>query len=284
MRKALTHFKKQKKLFRELQPDAIISPNLNFDFYWLPFIQRKAKKIKEIHSSRYNWEPSFRNNVNAWFEAQYDALVVLNKDEASHFKSENVVVIPNPIEKKETCCLLENKQVIAAGRIAPVKGFDELIVAWKEVYQQFPDWQLHIYGQDYLGTQEQLRQQIEQNGLQAVVHFKGCVADLPKMMLDYSIYAMSSVTECFPMVLLEALSVGLPIVSYDCPYGPRNILAHNEGGLLIRTRRPEFLATGIMRLIDDRHLRIHLGRKAKQRSSRFATDTVMQLWLSLLRN
>lgn len=282
IKKAFKHFDRQRKLFRVLQPDVVISPNFNFDHYWLPFIYRRARKIKEIHSSRYNWSPSLRNRLSAWSEKRYDAVVVLNKDEANYFQSDNVVIIPNPIEKREGWCLLENKQVIAAGRIAPVKGFDELILAWKEVHVQHPDWRLHIYGQDYAGTQNQLQQLIDQSGLQEMVVFMDSVDDLPQTMLDYSVYAMSSVTECFPMVLLEALSVGLPIVSYDCPNGPRNIVTDGRDGVLVKERHSKALAASLTQLMADRELRLAMGHEAKSNAVHFHTDSVMQKWLSLL--
>lgn len=281
IRKAYVHFKRQKALFRKLKPDWIISSNLNFDHYWLPFIQRSAQKIKELHSSRYNWKPTLWNRLNAWFEKKYDHIVVLNKDEAKYIHSDKVVVIPNPIEKQMLRADLDLKQVIAAGRIAPVKGFDELITAWALVHQTQPDWQLHIYGQDYGGTQVTLQQQIEQAGLQNVVLFKGNVDDLPRTMSEYSIYAMSSMTECFPMVLLEALSVGLPIVSYDCPHGPRNIIPNNQGGLLIQNQNPQDLGNGLLQLINDKTLRKSLADQGHNRSVQYEVNTIMKKWLTL---
>lgn len=282
IRKAFKHLECQWKLFRKLKPDVIISPNFNFDHYWLPFIHQKAKKIKEIHNSRYNWQQSIKNRLNEWFERRYDTIVVLNKDEAKYFVSDNVVIIPNPIIKKEKQCHLMNKQVIAAGRLTPVKGFHELILAWKEVYMNFPDWRLHIYGQDYNGTINKLQEEIDENGLQEVIAFMGNVEDLPQTMLDYSIYVMSSVTECFPMVLLEALSVGLPVVSYDCPNGPRNIITDRIDGVLIKERKPTALAAGLMQLMTNSELRFSMGLKAKVNSIRFETESIMKIWVSLL--
>lgn len=282
LKKAIKHFKKQTQLFREIQPDVIISPNFNWDFYWFPFIHRKSRKIKEIHSSRYSWEPTIKNRINAWFEKRYDAVVVLNKDEANYFNAKNIFVIPNPVEKSVFSALLESKKVIAAGRISPVKGFDQLITAWKIVHSRFPDWQLHFYGQDYLNTQEKLEKQIIELELQDVVFFKGSVNNMDETMSQYSIYAMSSISECFPMVLLEAMSVGLPIVSYDCPHGPGNIITHGIDGFLAENQNPNSLAEELIKVIGDNILRKEMGSNAKQNSIRFNTENIMQKWLSLL--
>ena len=191
------------------------------------------------------------------------------------------MVIPNPIEIPKEQALLENKQVIAAGRIAPVKGFDQLIAAWQIVHQKQPDWQLHLYGDGYADTKEQLQKQIYARQLENVVLFKDSVSNIPNTMLDYSIYAMSSVTECFPMVSLEAMSVGLPIVSYDCPNGPRHIITNNSDGLLVANQNPEALAEGLLQLIEDQTRRKTMGAKAKTNSSKFETVVVMQQWLDL---
>lgn len=291
-KKAVQHFKKQKALFKTLAPDVIISPNFNFDHYWLPFIKGKTKLIKERHSSRYFEEAQRANKsllsrikfkFNDWIDAKYDAIVVLNEDEKKYVRSNNAVVIPNPITIPAAKAALTKKQIIAAGRISPVKGFEDLILAWKQIFQQFPDWQLHIYGDDYLGTKDKLISLVKANGLSDVVLFKGTVADIPAEMLEYSGYALSSDTECFPTVLLEALSVGLPIVSYDCPNGPRHIVTHGEDGFLAEYKKPESLANYLLKLIQDDKLRSEMGSKAKENSARFTQDRIMSKWAEILK-
>ncbi|MGV4415218.1 glycosyltransferase [Chryseobacterium sp. T1] len=226
IKKAFLHYRKQKQLFKTLKPDAIISPNYNFDHYWLPLIKGKARLIKERHSSGFFKEENRKKTsffqrlklrFDDWIDSLYTHIVILNPDEKKYVKSNNAIVIPNPIESSDLNADMSQKQVVAAGRLSPVKAFDELIDAWLLLVDDFPDWQLHIYGQDYLGTQEKLEKLIANKHLTKKIILKGSVDDMPSVMTNYSIYAMSSVTECFPMVLLEALSVGLPIVSYDCP-------------------------------------------------------------------
>lgn len=291
IKKAIKHFFKQKNVLKKLQADVVISPNYNFDHYWLPFIKpTKTNLIKEIHASGYD-APAQREKasllnrlkwkLNDKVLSKYDYIVVLNEDEKSYQKTNNVVVIPNPIEIPKQQALLENKQVIAAGRIAPVKGFDQLIAAWQIVHQKQRAWQLHLYGDSYADTKEQLQKQIYASQLENVVLFKDSVSNIPQTMLDYGIYAMSSVTECFPMVLLEALSVGLPIVSYDCPNGPRHIITNNSDGLLVANQNPEALAEGLLVLIENKNLRNTMGANAKINSSKFETGPVMQQWLDL---
>lgn len=289
--KIFNHFFKQKKILKQMQPDFIISPNYNFDHYWLPFVKpAKTKVLKEIHSSGYA-APSLRKNSGflnklTWYfndiiMAKYDAVVVLNEDEKNYQLTNNVVVIPNPIEIPKGKAVLENKLVMAAGRIAPVKGFDQLVEAWKIVNQKQPDWQLHIYGEGYADIKERLQLQINTSNLSKVVIFKDSVNNIPETMLNYSIYVMSSITECFPMVLIEALSVGLPIVSYDCPNGPRRIITNQSDGLLIENQNPLALAEGLLKVIENQTARKNMGTKAKINSVNFAIESIMQLWLQL---
>ena len=100
-------------------------------------------------------------------------------------------------------------------------------------------------------------------------------------MLNYSIYAMRSVTECFPIVLLEALSVGMPTVSYDCPNGPRNIIQNNIDGLIVENQNPAALADGLLKIIQSESLRKNFGANSKNNSHNFATEKIMNKWLNL---
>lgn len=293
-KKALVHIIRQRRLYKKIQPDVIISPNYNFDHFWLPFIKpKKSKLFKEIHSSRFQ-EPLLRKQkgflnwlhwkLQDWIEGKYDKVIVLNKDEALYRPHNNVVVLPNPVESFAGTAKLDSKKVMAAGRIAPVKGFDQLIQAWALVHQQCPDWELHIYGDDYNGTLLDLNALIATLGLQDVVQIKSSVPNLMLTMQDYSIFALSSQTECFPTVLLESLVVGLPIVSFDCPNGPRNILKANQDGFLVSEHNISQFAGALLVLIQNKELRIQMGVNARENSDRFHVTTIMQEWLQLINN
>lgn len=288
--KAIAHYRKQKNLFSQLKPDFIISPNINFDHYWLPFIKGKSKVIKERHSSRY-FEMEMRNSPSLltrlklkfsdFIDAQYDRIVVLNPDEKRFVSSDNATVIPNPVEAAHLQTDVSQKVVIAAGRISPVKGFEHLIQIWSLTASHFPDWQLHIYGQDYLGTKKKLEDQISTLGLQQSVVFKGSVDNILIPMSGAGIYAMTSETECFPMVLLEALSVGLPVVSYDSPTGPRHILTHQSDSFLVPYKNSAIFAERLMQMMSDKNLRNQMGAHAKINAERFEISKVMAQWKEL---
>jgi len=294
IKKAIKHFSSQNKLFRKLNPDVVISPNFNFDHYWLPFLisKKNTKLIKERHASYYSSElqrknPSIKQKVrfifNDWIEKKYNHIVVLNEDEKKYVKTNNAVVIPNSVSIPDFSAQLDNKLVIAAGRIAPVKAFDELIHIWKSIASDYPDWQLHIYGDDYLETKLALEKQIIGLGLEKSIFFKDSVSNLLPTMQDYSIYAMTSLTECFPMVLLESLSVGLPIISYDCPNGPRNIISHNKDGILVDNKDRGVFADALREMMKNSDMRKSMGENAKLSAVRFSTPIVMKSWEQLLK-
>lgn len=289
--KAFQHFIKQKKAIKNLKPTTIISPNYSFDHFWLPFIKGDAVLIKERHSSGYqafkqqiklSFLTRIKSRFNSWIATKYDYIVVLNEDEKQYISSNNVVVIPNPIDLSELVANNEAKQVVAAGRLSPIKGFNKLIDAWALIHAAKPDWHLHIYGEDYLETKQHLQHQIDILGLKDSVELKGSVPNIPMVMSNYSIYAMTSESECFPMVLLEALSVGLPIVSFDCPNGPRNIIINGEDGILVSLDNIRELALTMLSLMDNLPMRISMSMNAKQNIKRFSTATVMQQWNVLL--
>ena len=291
LKKAKLHYKKQNALFKSLKPDVIISPNFNFDHYWLPFIKGNAKLIKERHSSRYQEEEQrqsasflkrLKYKLSDWVERQYNHIVVLNVDEAHYVKTGNAAVIPNPVELSSLSADIHAKKVVAAGRISPVKNFGDLVKAWQLLKEEFPDWQLHIYGEDYGGTKAILEAEVMQKKMENNIHFKGSVSNMLEVMKEYSIYAMSSQTECFPMVLLEAMSVGLPIISYDCPNGPRNIIDNGEDGYLVSHNNVENLATKLKSLMRNTNERARLQSNAKKNVERFTTQMVMKQWEELL--
>lgn len=286
-----THYLRFRKVMNEVKPDVVVVLNYAFDFYFIPFVFTKIPKFKEYHSSRFFIEQQrlsggFVNKMKfRWIDfinSKYDKIILLNPDEKRLFKNNNTVVIPNPVDLKNDTASLVNPFVMAAGRIAPVKGFDKLIKAWKIVSVQAPQWQLHIFGQgepDYISVLQEL---IEEKQLQEHVILKNAVPDLSKEMVDYSFYVMSSKTECFPMVLLESFAVGLPVVSFDCPTGPRNIVNSGYDGILVDNQDINQLAEKIVLLITNNELRLKMGRHAKKTAEQFSKVRVMNSWKTIL--
>lgn len=287
------HYFSSRKAIKNIAPDVIISCNYAFDFYWLPFVFKKTPKLKEFHSSRYfehqarqksGFFKSLKRRINDFIESKFTRLILLNPDEKAFYRSRNLEVIPNPIRISDKQAKLENKRVIAAGRIAPVKGFDTLIDAWKLFSEKMPDWRLAIFGDGESDYIRSLKSQIERLNLQNAVSICAAVPNLQHEMLESSIYAMASHTECYPMVLLEAASVGLPVVSFDCPTGPRHIVKDNVSGFLVNDQDKKAFAEKMISLAEDEAFRQKTGKRSKEVAREFSSETVMQKWVSLFDN
>lgn len=287
--KVAYHYKALKKQIKEINPDFIILLSDAFDYYFLPYISGKSKILKEFHSSYYFYsieremsKSLFRKAkffIRDYINTKYDYLVVLNDDEKRLLNANNTVVIPNGITIDQSeFSTLENKRVISAGRIAPVKNFEALIQSWKYIEDKYPDWRLEIYGEGDRQYLLGLQKLIEELNLTNSICMCGSTSHLRDKMLNASIYVMSSITECFPMVLLEAQSCGLPIVSFDCPYGPRNIITDKEDGLLVENQNNVKLADGIIKLIESIDNRKAMGRNAKENIKRYKFNEVMEKW------
>lgn len=293
LKKIPFHFKQWNYAISAINPDVVIVCNQAFDFYWVPFFKTKVKKIREFHATAFNlfnsrnsasFSKKMQFKLNDFVESKYDKLLLLNEDEKQFYKSKNTIVIPNPIELSNKQAILNNLKVIAAGRIAFVKGFEFLIESWKSVAKQCPNWELHIYGQGEEMYIQELKKLITKNQLDDKVFIKPATDNLLEVMLEYSIFVMSSRNECFPMVLLESLSIGLPIVSFDCPTGPRNIITNGNDGFLVEKENCEQLSEKIVFLIQNEQQRKIMGTNAVQNSKRFDKETVMKQWQYMLIN
>ena len=285
------HILKLKKQLKAIDPDVVIDLSLQFDYYFLPFIT-KAKTIREFHNSRFYYEKTRTSNKSLlkkikykfsdFIESKYDYNCVLTPNELKYYRSTNVVVIPNGI-------ILENsfdeesksKTVLAAGRIAPVKNFEGLLRIWKNVSDRYPDWTLAIYGTGEATYISSLKKLAVQLNLPKKRYFCGITNALKLKMKEASIYAMTSFTECYPMVLLEAKSVGLPIISYDCPYGPQNIIQNNFDGLLVENQNESIFEEKLVLLIEDANLRQSITKNALQSIHKNTLEVIMQEWINL---
>lgn len=273
---------------KEIEPDVVIVCNYSFGFYLMPFIASGTKTIKEYHASRFysllesnGGIRKIYTRIKDFVESRYSHLVLLNDDETRYYKSKNTVVIPNSIPLNINVNEPErNNIILAAGRIASVKQFDHLIKSWDLIARKNLDWNIQIYGEGDEILLNDLNNLIN-NRLVPNIDFMGAVSNLSEVMQKSSIYALTSSTECFPMVLLEALSCGLPIVSYDCPHGPRNIITEDEDGILVSPNCITDFSEKLDYLIQNEKERRQMGGDALKNIKRFNEEEIMQEWLYL---
>lgn len=278
----LSFYKKVNKILKDEKPDVVITTLTSFYSLILPLISKKIPKILEFHSTASTMKAG-QWKFKRLIYKRYDAVVVLNKDEKNNYDLKNTFVIPNFVHAENLVTYPEfNKRkhtLIAAGRIEPVKQFDHLILAWAKISSQYPEWRLEIYGDG--NEKSALQSLIQENQLSNSVHLMGNTKNLLPIMREVSIYCMTSLTDCFPMVLLEAKQAGLPIISYDCPYGPKNIIRHNSDGLLIEKDNYILFSNAIEKLIMNTEIREIMSVNSFENAKEFSSNKVVKLWLNL---
>jgi glycosyltransferase involved in cell wall biosynthesis len=175
---------------------------------------------------------------------------------------------------------LDAKVVVAAGRLTPQKGFDRLLRAWAEVAPAHPDWELRIFGDG--SSAKKLRKQIAELGIGDSAKLMGFTPRLHEEFASASLYVMSSRREGFPMVLLEAMAVGLPVVSFDCPTGPRDIVREGVDGHVVRNGDRHALAEAMKGLMADADRRRAFGASAIEGARRYELGNIVERWEDLL--
>ena len=217
-----------------------------------------------------------------------DALAVLTHDDFRDYGevlasgSARIVLIPNALPELEgDPSPLSNPLVVAAGRLTPQKGFDRLIPAFARVVERRPDWKLRIYG---AGPKlNRYRELIFEHELYNNVALMGRAQELGREFSKASVFALSSRFEGLPMVLLEAMSKRLPIVSFDCPTGPRQVITHGHDGLLVPNGDVEAFASALLELIEDDDKRQRLGTAAYETARRYDIEVIGRQWADFLR-
>ena len=290
--------RKFKRMFSDylmsIRPDITISlcrREINF----INDIKDGSKKIAEIHFARPDYRkievfflPKF---INEWISRKWtghlieklkrlDRFVVLTMEDFHNWTElDNLVVIPNfSCYDSSLKSSLTNKRVIAVGRYSRQKGFDLLINAWKIVKSKHPDWNLDIYGSGDKSKYQKLADELE---VSSVVTCHSPTVNIYVKYAESSIFVLSSRYEGFGLVLVEAMGAGLPVVSFACPCGPRDIVADGETGFLVSPNSIVEMAEKICFLIENENVRKKMGQKAIVRAQLFSKDEVMQRWINL---
>jgi len=233
-----------------------------------------------------DWPQRLRRSAGRRLAAHWAAAVVTltEKDRRQYLTNLHchapVVAIPNPVTiAHRERARLDARLVLAAGRLVSQKGFDMLLEAWAQISPRHPEWQLRIVGS---GPDEVLlKSQATRLNIVEGVEFAPNTIDMASEFQSASIFACSSRFEGFPLVIVEAKSFGLPVVSFDCDCGPSDILRHEEDGLLAPKEDVQALGAALDRLMSNEKERKAFGRRAIE-DRRFDLDRVLPLWQRLL--
>ena len=297
-RKRKEHRDKLEKTLNIILPDIVISVGAS-EKQFLPKLKITSNPafIREMHFHKYYrhlmaatyyerfvaWIGEFVDY--SWNNKKYDCISVLTQEDrdTNWGGDAKVVVIPNPItENPVRVSDLKNKKVITAGRLIESKNITSLISTWRLISNKFPDWKLEIYGDG--PCRNKLQKVIDDNNLSDCVFLCGFSPNIINMMLDSSIFAFTSQCEGFGLVLVEAMSCGIPVVSYDCPCGPKDIINNGKDGFLVRLNDEQSLSEKLSLLMSNESIRIEMGRNALERSKDFSMERIVEIWMSLFCN
>jgi len=214
----------------------------------------------------------------------FDAVAVLTERDREDYDKllpgTRVVRIPNAVHSMEQeLSDHSNKIALAAGRLGPQKGFDMLIPAYAKIVERHPDWQLRIFGTGK--NKADLRALIEKHHLYNHVFLMGHTDRMDDELTKSAFYILSSRFEGLPMVVIEAMTHGLPVVSYDCPTGPADVITDGKDGVLVPPKDVDGLADAISKMMDDRDLRSSMGAEALKTSQTYAPAAVHPMWEDL---
>lgn len=301
IKKIFVYLKKQRRFKKalanelmRLRPDITISL-LRREINFLNEIKDGSRKIGELHVNRANYrnfeanDSNFIKNLFAKFWMrnlvsklkQLDRFVVLTEeDKAAWPELQNICVIPDPLSFLPTQhSPLTEKRVIAVGRYVYQKGFDLLLEAWAKIEKQFPDWELAIFGD---GNREPYQRQMKELGIDTSrCHLNGTTADIQKEYVSSSVFAFSSRFEGFGMVLIEAMACALPVVSFACPCGPKDIIKDGDDGLLVDNGNVEAFASTISHLMQNPSLCHSMAKAGHENVQRFYMDQIAKRWKNI---
>ena len=208
--------------------------------------------------------------------------VALTQGDAAEWRklTPKVCVIPNVVHLNDSDLYSDctAKSAIFVGRFSKQKNVGSLLCIWKLVHERFPDWCLHIYG-GYGEEQDSLLAEIQQMDVNIQVH--EATSHIMEKYKESSILLLTSSYEPFGLVLPEAMSCGLPVVAFDCPYGPADIITDGTDGFLISMNKRDDFVNRVCHLMDHFDLRIKMGKSGIESSKRYAECCIMPLWKHL---
>jgi len=287
------HKRKLTALLLKEKPDIVVSLYPS-ESSFIPDIKDGSKKVLELHFNKFFRIQYGRKGIigliDRWRTRQderivrrFDKFVVLTNEDKGYWGGlPNIEVIPNAaIHVSKNYSEVKNKRVIAVGRLDYQKGFDRLIQAWKLVQHtgRFSDWKLDIFGQGE--WREMLQQMIDKQGLQNTVKINPPTNAILNEYVHSSLLVMSSNYEGFGMVLVEAMSCGVPVISFDCKCGPKDIIQPGINGLLVPNGDIQALADAMMKVMEDEAYRKMLSLNARKVVDTYSEQAVMSQWIRL---
>lgn len=293
LRKRKEHKRKLTALLLKEKPDIVVSLYPS-ESSFIPDIKDGSRKVLELHYCKFfrlqygrkgllGWIDKLRTRQDEQIVRRFDKFVVLTNEDRGYWGDlPNIEVIPNAaMHVSDAYSDVMNKRVIAVGRLDYQKGFDRLIQAWELVQHtgKFTDWKLDIFGQGE--WREMLQQMIDKAELQNTVCLNRPTKQIGEEYVKSDMLVVSSNYEGFPMVMIEAMACGLPVVSFDYKCGPKDIIQSGINGLLVPNGDIQALADAMMKVMEDEAYRKMLSLNARKVVDTYSEQAVMAQWIRL---
>lgn len=272
-----------KKAVKELKSDYVISTRL----YETKLVNKylKTSNIKKIATEHNFPTTKYLKRLSKNLK-NFDKLIVVNEEIKNLYQEHigtKVTSIPNFIESiSEEHSKLKGKQLIAVGRFEPEKGFLDLIDVMKIIVKTDKDIKLTLIGDG--SEKKQILEKINENNLRDNIKLTGYLnsREIEYYMLNSTLYVMTSITESFGLVLLEAMNMGLPIISFDSASGPKELLK-NDNGILIKNRNNKEMAKEIIKLLNSKKTLEEYQQKSILNVQKYTQKNIKKMWEDLFK-
>lgn len=301
------YYMKERALFLDRISNIISNNNIDivvgttYDLIVLDVINKikdKVKTVVESHTSKkyinYSHSVKQKNITKRILYKIYDyrirrlikntsKLITLTKEDSNEWNGiKQNIIIPNFLNyypDKSPNYDVTKRHAISVGRLSIQKGYDLLLKSWSIAIEKHKDWHLDIYGEgeEYFN----LIKTINCLGINSNVTIHKPTLDIYEKYYESDFYILSSRYEGFGIVLIEAMSCGIPCVAFDCPYGPSDIIKDKENGLITKEGNINSLAKNIIYMIENKKKRIEMGKNAKENVKRFLPENIMPQWKKL---
>ena len=288
-RKRRLHRERLNALLMQERADIVVSLYPS-ESSFIPDIRDGSRKVLELHLNKFfrlqygrrgllGLADRFRSWQDERIVRRFDKFVVLTEEDARYWGNlPNLAVIPNAaLQIPQVTHEARSRRVIAVGRLDYQKGFDRLLDAWALIPSAVREgWRLDIFGQGEWETL--LRERIAAHGIGDSARINAPTKKIFDEYADSAFLVMSSHYEGFPMVMIEAMACGLPVVSFGFKCGPRDIIREGRNGLVVPEDDIPALASAMARLMTDDALRERMSQEAPQVVGTYSEESVMQLW------
>lgn len=288
--KNIIYLKRLKDYIKEIDPDIILGflPEPSYRLLILkPFIKSPVI-ISDRNDPKIEYASLKSRTIMKFLYKRADGFV-FQTDEARDYFCKKIqdksIVIANPVDDrflKTKYVGYKSTEFINVGRLNEQKNQILLIESFKDVIKKYPNYKLLIYGEGSL--KNELSMYIKDNKLNNNVKLCGNVDDIENILKDKKGFILSSKYEGMPNALMEAMAVGVPCISTDCPCGgPKELIDGNKNGLLVENNNKEELTSSICRLIEDNNICRQLSKNARDKMQEYNCDKIVNKWFDFMK-